>query len=340
MKNKYIAAFFALTIFACSLTFASENFKMTTHAGFGILHGNIIEEVYSPECRNTGNMLSKLDWEVTAVPYFEAGASFDIFKYINIGIRGRVGIPVDSGNMQDYDWLNSTAKQSDYITGGSSSLIWSDQNPYELTNYSKSDNKCKDYRLFEFSAGGNIYLPLQFVLTPFISYEYELYEFEASGGYYHYKKLNSSSQTVWEDGTLNGRGISYKQEYNAFFIGVKASCSAVERFKFEGLLKISPCLTGITAIDYHYTRKLLFWDDMPFAFQLKAELKAVYSFTKQHSLGINAGLQWITDVKGPDYVRPIDKNGKLTSGSWSGSSALGGTNRFIWNWEIFYSFRF
>ena len=124
MKNKYIAAFFALTIFACSLAFASENFKMTTHAGFGILHGNIIEEVYSPECRNTGNMLSKLDWEVTAVPYFEAGASFDIFKYINIGIRGRVGIPVDSGNMQDYDWLNSTAKQSDYITGGSSSLIW------------------------------------------------------------------------------------------------------------------------------------------------------------------------------------------------------------------------
>lgn len=332
--KKYLFPFaLALMIFLPSKVAASDFISYTTSASFGILHGNIIEEVYTDKCQNTDNLLSKLDWELTAIPYFQVNAGIDIIKYIHLDVTGRIGIPVESGHMQDYDWQNSTTP------------AWKNDSPTELTNYSKHTNQNTEYKLMGVTIGGNIPLPARFTLTPFINYEYELISFDGWDGYKIYKSDS------WEKIPFSGKVITYKQETNALFIGVTVTSQTLDRFTFSGTVKISPGLTSILALDYHYVRPYapnnvtlapgtLFRDDIKNAFQLKAEIKALYNFNKHHHLGLVFGLQWLQDTKGPDYITGITTSGKRNGTGWIKSIEQGGTSRFLMNWELTYSFVF
>ena len=106
MKKNLFSLIFFLTIY--SSIFALDNnylsFRITPR--FEIVNGSINEFVFNENTNNTDHKESQLDWDIKTISTFGINADFNLVKYINIGLDGSVGIPVKSGNMQDYDWLN------------------------------------------------------------------------------------------------------------------------------------------------------------------------------------------------------------------------------------------
>ena len=207
---------------------------------FEIANGTIKEYVFYSECKNTDNKLSELDWHLSTLALFNIDVKFDVIKYINLGINASFGVPQRSDFMQDYDWQNST--------GGSTGkhLDWKNEDPTENTDFSEHINHLDKYITFKVSLGGNLYLPLEFKITPNISYYYEYIKFTGSNGYGRYKEHNYSTINYIDN------VIAYQQEINSFLLGINICNTFIPRTYININFDISPNLTFLNAIDFHY----------------------------------------------------------------------------------------
>lgn len=298
-----------------------ENFHFEITPEFGILNGSIEEYVFYKNCKNTDNKLSELDWDIKNIFYFGANVEVDLFKYLYLDFSFTYAFPKSSGKMQDYDWLNS-------VTSG-----WEEDPPTELTSYSCHDNKVDNLYTFNVYAGGNIYLPKEIILTPYLGYEYDFIYFFGENGYGEYK----DDPYVSYEGE---RVISYKQEINSFVLGIKVRTTVIPFMKLSGIVQISPCTSNIQALDCHLTRSTAFLDSMSSSFQLKTKLYADYSINMHHHLGLTGSLQWIPITKGITNSKRLDYYGNPVSGNWTKQPSLGGTSRFIWGIGINYNYTF
>ena len=307
--------FVTLSVFALD-----DNISIKFSQHFSIANGSLNEYVFDEACKNTDNKESQLDWDIKMIPLLSMSMDVDIIKYIHLGMNGYVGLPNRSGNMQDYDWLNS-------VTNG-----WKDQDPKELTNYSIHDNYLDKYIGFTFMGGGNIYLPLEIKLTPMIGYQYEFIAFGGINGYGTYKGRN------WIKEDFSGAVISYKQELNAFLMGLSADINSIPRTYIYADFICSPAMTFINALDYHYVRSLVFWDKFTNIWQLSGSLKAQYTISKYISTGLNASIQYIPLSKGPTSSKYLKADGSPYPGNWTKTEVNGGTQRLLWTVGINYSF--
>ena len=253
------------------------------------------------------------------IPLLSLGADFDIIKYFYIGINGTIGLCKESGNMQDYDWLNSMTKG------------WELQDPTELTNYSIHNNYLSQYITFSFSSGFNIYLPYEIKLTPKLGYQYEFIAFNGTNGSGKYK-----NNTGWTQINFKGNVITYKQELNAFLTGFSIDVQSIPHTRIASDIFFCPVVT-LNALDYHYTRNLLFWDKIRNLSQIKTNLLVQYEFNKFNSAGLSTSIQYIPLAKGPSSSKFLKADG-TPFGNWSKLSSLGGTQRFIWTLGLNYSF--
>lgn len=288
---------------------------------FEIANGQIKEYVFDPKCKNTDNKISELDWHLSTISIAGFSADFEVIRYIHLELEGKFGVPQRSNFMQDYDWLNS-------VTDG-----WEDEDPTENTNFSEHINKLDKFVDFKISAGGNLYLPLEMQLTPYLSYKYEFIRFTASGGYTEYKQNN------YEKKTMEGNVISYEQEINTLLLGLNFQVKGIPRTRLIMDFAVSPYLTNLKAIDYHYQRCVAFKDSFKNLLQLESDLSAQYCFTKNHAAGLYGRLQYIPTSQGTTSLTSIDKQGNFLSDNWSeDKSGFGGTDRFIWSLGLNYSF--
>lgn len=333
MSKKHLAyfAFFFYIITFSAPVFAKDsekkkqdylNMKITPE--IGIMNGVIHEYVFSYRCKNIDNKLSELTWELKNLPYIKLTADFDVLKYAYIGLAGKIGFPAESGIMQDYDWLNST------------SALWSHESPYELTNYSRHVNKLQKYLMFTVNLGGNIFLPLDIKLTPFISYQYEIIAFDGRDGWRTYKSEN------YKVIPFEGKVISYTQETNSVLFGLKFSVNSIPRTSLYGDFFCSPMLSFTNALDYHYVKSntgTAYWDKLDFMWNIQADFGIQYRFNKRHSSGISGGIQYIPVGKGVTSIKNLGTNGKPAYGKWSKvSTEYGGSKRLIWTLSLNYSF--
>lgn len=319
----YKKTLFVLLISSISFSlFALDNnfFSMKITSEFSFANGSINEYVFDKACKNTDNKESELDWDIKMIPLLSLEADFDIIKYIHLGIDGYFGLPNRSGNMQDYDWLNSVTDN------------WKDQDPKELTNYSIHDNYLEKYIGFRLLGGGNIYLPLEIKITPLIGYQYEFIYFNGVNGYATYKSKN------WKKEDFSGAVIAYKQELNAFLAGFSADIKSIPRTYIYADFICSPAMTFINALDYHYIRNQLFWDKFTNLWQFKGKLKAQYKFGKYSSAGLSTSIQYIPTVKGPSSWKYLKADGSPSPGNWTKTEVNGGTRRLIWTLGLNYSF--
>ena len=318
MKKNLFSLIIFLTIY--SSVFALDNnylsFRITPR--FEIVNGSINEFVFNEKTDNKDHKLSQLDWDIKTIPVFGINADFNLVKYINIGLDGSVGIPVKSGNMQDYDWMN-------YST--------------ELTNYSIHDNYLLKYMTFSVTGGGNIKIPAKITITPKIAYYYELISLDGRYGYKTYKSEN------WIPEEFSGKVISYLQEMNAFLLGFSVTVETLPQAYFYADFFISPFTTLVNALDYHYINTetpgigTLYWDNCANIFQLQTHIKTQYRFNKYHSAGLSASLFYIPISKGDTRTKTIDSEGKTISTIWTTPVINGGgTSRLIWSLGINYSF--
>ena len=288
---------------------------------FEIATGRITEYVFDPNCKNTDNKISELDWNVSTIALAGFSADFEIIRYLHLGLQTKFGVGQRSDFMQDYDWLNSVTP------------AWQDEDPAENTNFSEHINKLDKAVDFKISAGGNLYLPLEMQLTPYLSYKYEFIRFTATGGYSEYKQNN------YEKKQFEGNVISYEQEINTLLLGLNFQAKGIPRTRIMMDFAISPYLTSLKATDYHYLRNTAFRDSFKNLLQIESDLCAQYCFTKNHAAGIYGRIQYIPLSQGTTAYTSIDKQGNFLSDNWTDDeSGFGGTERFIWSLGLNYSF--
>ena len=307
--------------------FASENsfFSFNITPQIGLMNGTVREYVIDPECTNTGNKESQLDWDIKNIPVISADADFWFFKYFYANLNFRSGFPKASGVMQDYDWLNS-------ITTG-----WLKDDPTELTNYSISDNQLDSYYSFGLKLGGSINLPLRIKILPFISFEYDYLSMSSYGGYALYKQDNWNVKYFVDSDGNAIKVISYQQEYNAFILGLKVQSEAIPRTYISAEYMISPYTSDITALDIHAIRFIGFLDKMPKSMMMKASAEIMYKINQLHRVGLSAFIHYIPFTSGPDCMAKVNANGKAYT-SYQSTGVDGGTDRFLWQLSLVYQF--
>ena len=334
MKKSY--KFISILLFTFILSFtplfslSNEILKVDLQQEFGILHGSISEYVFEDVIRNTDNMESRLDWDISAIPYTGLSAEFTLFKHFLVGINGIIGIPVNSGKMQDYDWLNSI--------GGANGTHkdWIDEDPCELTNYSIHDNHLDQYYRLNFELGGNI-TPFDFLsISPVISYQYSIIQFSGSNGYKEYKDDNFIKQT------FDGKVISYAVETNSFCFGLKTDFTPLKCLNIDADVYYSPKLTYIETLDRHFLGSVAFYDKINGTSLVRTDLNIQYVFKEAHRLGVKCGFEYIPVSCGQDYQKPLDRDGNPNKTfSWGNpTGAEGGVSETLWNWSVIYTCRF
>lgn len=320
--------------FLCVTAFANEKklFSIKITPEYNFMNGNISEYVFYKYNKNTDNMESRLDWDVKNISTFGICGSATLFKYVSVDISTHFAIPKNSGNMQDYDWLNSVADPS------SNGLPYSCRNDEatELTHYSIHDNYLNSFRNFQCSLGGNIYLPFKTSITPFIAYKYEYISFTGSDGYSIYKSDNFQKEY------FSGNTISYEQEMNCFFIGLNIFTSIIPFVTVLGNIQISPCTNTFTAMDRHLhpSKRACYIDSPENMFILEAGLKVNAGLSKHHALGINGNIQYIPIAKGPTVLKGLQSNNEPANGRGTRLPSEGGASRFIWSVGINYTVTF
>lgn len=299
------------------------NLSLTENAG--VLNGNINEYVYLfGECLNDEGLLSRLDWDVKNVFFYEQKIQMDIAKYIYLGLDIFSAFSKKSGNMQDYDWLNYK--------------YWPKDPPTELTNYSIHDNYIEGFNKFNLSLGLNFFIIPETILSAFLQYEYACINFTASDGYKTYKSDN------WEPIDFEGKVILYKQIFHAPFIGLSLRTKIIPHFLINTNIAISPFLMTIDSYDYHLKNRTnggtVFWDKIINSFALKTSAGIQFNFVKHHNIGLNASLCYLPISIGEDSTKLLDADGNISSNSkeWVVQSCFGGTSNFLWSIALSYTF--
>lgn len=327
MKRRLLLSVIILLTSISGNLFAIDNkyekyFSFSITPQFDITSGVIKEYVFEPLCENTDNIESRLDWNLKTIALFGLQTDFTILRYISLGLNGGVAVPQRSDFMQDYDWLNSVTNK------------WKDDDPTELTNFSEHVNSLNKFMTFSLNLGGNIYLPAEIKLTPYIAYQYEYIRFTGTNGYSKYKSNN------FEIKSFSGNVISYEQEFISFLLGLGIKVDSIPHVSIKYTFDISPKLTTLNAIDYHYNRNTAFRDCFKNLLLINSQLIAQYTFTKNHKAGFSGKIQYIPRSKGITYSRTIDREGNFIDNSeWSLiNNSFGGTERFIWSIGLNYSF--
>ena len=321
MKKRLLQVLLFFSVVQINI-FALENFDISIHLDSGILNGQVKEYVFSPACKNTDNMESKLTWDLDNIPYNEITIDLDLFKNFNISFTTKFAASQRSGVMQDCDWLNSVTTE------------WKNDDPTELTNYSIHRNVLNDFYSFRISAGYNFRINPIFTVTPFVSWDYDYIHFSAYDGYGIYKVNN------FEQINFNGRVICYKNEFNSFMPGIKLSINPFEKFNVTVTGMYNFALGFNNALDYHYTRLTLFNDEINFTQVLKGKLSINFCITKNIVIGASINGQFTPIAKGRDYIILIDGDGEILNPSKKPVAALGGNSNNIWYGGISCSIKF
>lgn len=320
--NKKLLHFFLFFSIVQINVLAFENFNISVQLDSGVLNGQVKEYVYTPACKNTDNMESKLTWDLDNIPYKEVTIDLNLFKNFNIAFTGKLCDPQRSGVMQDYDWLNSVESE------------WKNDDPTELTNYSIHKNILNDFYSFRISAGYNFIINSIFTVTPFASWDYDYIHFSAYDGYGIYKSRNFEKQNY------SGKVICYKNEFNSFMPGVKLNINPFEKLNITATGMYNFALGFNNALDYHYTRLLLFNDDIKFTQVLKGKLSINFYLTKNIVLGAAINGQFTPMARGQDYKIIIDGDGNIINPKKNPLAALGGNSNNIWYGGISCSVKF
>ena len=331
--KRFSAVLFISTFIAFSITaFDNDTLSVRITPRVDFVSGIINEYVFNEKNLHTDHKESQLDWDLTVIPVLGITGDFTLFRHVYIGFDGSAGIPIRSGHMQDYDWLNSVVDETEYPS-------WHLDDPNQLTNYSIHDNYLEKYITFSASLGYNIFLPAEIKLTPLIAYQYEFIAFTGKDGYSIYKWNN------WQKESFSGKVISYKQELNSMLLGLSLKVSTIPHIFLAADCLVSPKMTFLNALDYHYNPRLFhpygvaFWDKLTNIFQLQSKLLIQYKFNNIPRAGLSGAIQYIPLSKGDTRIKSLTSEGTPEKGLW-GSPYIngGGTSRLIWNISLNYSF--
>ena len=314
MKKRIFIFTFLFFIFVPLFGNSKNTFSVST--GLGVITGNVKEFVYAEHVVTNKTIdLSMLDWEIVSVPYFFVDFETDLFKNLYLNLNGKIGIPVKSGKMQDYDWMNKVS---------------SGQNG--LTHYSIHDNYVSSYYSADLSIGFNFFLGENSIITPCVAVGANYISFDGKNGYRQYGNQIDLENfqavyELWSDEItkiyFDKKVISYNQTQTFFSFGCLSRLS-VDNFDFNFSFFFSPIM-AITSIDTHYLRNEYaggtFFADIMEGFFYYGDASFLVKLNSFYKLGLKCEYSIVPKLYGYTLSKFVN-----STDLWS-SAGSGGTKR-------------
>ncbi|MDR0589218.1 MAG: omptin family outer membrane protease [Spirochaetaceae bacterium] len=292
MKKIFLFGLFlimTLEISAQELSAGINNHTLFLGGSIGLLNGVSEEIVYRD--RNTKNKLSQLLWDLKPLVYVGIDINYAWRKPENTwGVFAdtsfKVGIPGETGVMEDRDWMNS-------------------RYPEFLTHYSVHENKTKNALFFDLSAGISFQIFNRFLLKTYLAYDFMHFSWSAGGGSLLYPDSDGGH------GYLRPiTVITYQQTWNIVSPGIAFYGEFNRYFNAEVAFKISP-LIWTRDKDNHVLRDLVITDTLDIG--LFVEPSLLFSFTPRDFfiLSFSASYRNISHIRGDGVYRFNNTNSEV-----------------------------
>ncbi|MDR0663190.1 MAG: omptin family outer membrane protease, partial [Spirochaetaceae bacterium] len=268
---------FATVLLVPFFAYAQDGAKESLYAFsfsqfFGFKYGHSEEIVYKSSKSDV--VLSQLIWEMK--PLFYLGGAFDfrlrepmIRRGFFINAAAQAGIPVQTGDMTDKDWL---APNNGF------------------SHFSRHSNFTDEAWFLDVKAGMSF--PVRDItrLQFFATISFMWLKWTARDGYTQYADLTGNTYKPWNPSLpktyLHGAVISYEQNWVMLSPGISAHIPFLEFFEAGLYFQIAP-LVYCSDLDKHYLRNTNFTETMWGGFMLEPGLEFVFSPYEWLGLSIN-----------------------------------------------------
>jgi len=287
MKN--IAVLSVLVIILSAYSYAGESEETSAEKSycfslgpqFGFVSGHTKEYVYPVLGETNGEFLSELTWDMKPVFYFGIQAEFSRVNIMNSpgffsSFSFKIGIPADSGVMEDRDWLYPANDK--------------------LTRYSCHTNRTNEFFLMDAAVGFSFPVKSLLYLNPFIGGSWMRFVFTGRNGYGIYNDWYPKEQDF-----SGKKVIRYQQDWLLLSIGFSAGTNIFYPFSFAVSFKISP-LTYCSATDNHLERDMTFRDFSRWGLYIEPSFKVSFVI-KQAELSLGTSYRQIGKTKGDSYIK-------------------------------------
>ena len=301
MKKFFLSlalTFFSISAFAVSL----EDFSLSVEPLIGIRNGQIDEYVFLKNSSYSDDKLSELNWEIKNEVFMGAKIHSSWRNFFN-ELSFSFGIPKNSGEMQDSDWLNlEKANQAAYL--------------YK-TNYSESDNHLDKDFSFGIKGGYDFLIKNRFNIKPAIAFDYSNIKFTANGGTGWYGKLKSGGgyyayndtahQTIHDfsgKDVVDYNRISYCLWLGSdFSVNLPAIPKVPGNFILNAGFFFSPYFYAVS-YDTHIVNGYEYADlTVDYFAAFKGNFGVTYEVTKRHAISLMAGLFYLKTIRGDSFSR-------------------------------------
>jgi plasminogen activator len=226
--------------------------------GAGYLTGESRELVYWPWENN--HQASELTWKIDSLFMLGANSRLQLGSRFAVNFTGWFKATDGDGTMDDYDWM---------VPGGD----WTDWSHHEQTDV--IDGSIVDINAeFAFFRSQNV------TFNIIAGYKRDNFGWETRGGDYIYSENGFRN----EEGSFSDQalGIGYEQTMTSLYAGIGVG-ARLDRLQLDARLIYSPLVQG-EAVDHHYMRNLVTYDDFEDGDMISFDLAASYSFTTNMAL--------------------------------------------------------
>ncbi|MDR2718505.1 MAG: omptin family outer membrane protease [Treponema sp.] len=288
MKNITAFAVLVIMLHCAQPAFSQEeqaaSYAVSISTELGIFYGRAEEIVY-PSSGYKAPLLSQLLWDIKPVVYYGLGLDFSRAQpmtrwgfFTNLSLKN--GIPGNSGNMEDRDWLSPQHAA--------------------LTNYSIHDNITNQLFFFDVSAGFSFPLKHIVLLKTYLTVSYMYFDFSGQNGAGLYDpETNPNNGGVK---IFDGKVINYTQEWFIIAPGVSLGYHFNSHFYAELVFQISP-LVFCNDLDDHLRRDIQFRDYMRGGLFLEPGFHFSWFAGKRIELSLEFAWWYIRGTWGETYIK-------------------------------------
>jgi outer membrane protease len=331
MKQPRLALTLACSLILCTASFlgAEESPAALAFRTFSTVQYGDIHELVTYK----GETLSELIWDIKPIVSFGLGSSYIWKKELLFDFSFSVGIPGNSGEMTDSDWLN----------------ILSDGSTYKTT-FSKHEARLDYYFNSRIFFGRKISINnikqqtvQQSSITPIIGLNFISWKWSGQNGYLQHTTPIGTAPNgediypAWDESVTKvpvyGTCITYQQTYLIPEIGIHMVIPVTEHFNIESSVTMS-FLTFCRGIDTHYigtdygtyvdyrnaSSYKEYTDILSWGFYYAPSILLRWNMKDKNSLYISCQYMDISSLEGSSYLRNSGSSTSTLLGSLGGAS--------------------
>ncbi|PIE73298.1 MAG: hypothetical protein CSA20_04245 [Deltaproteobacteria bacterium] len=243
---------------------ATSNIKLSLDMGTGFLGGQSKEYVYWPFWDN--HKASELDWSIDCLYLLGLEGRLEIASRFGLEIEGWFKVTDGEGDMSDYDWLYPGL---------------------DYTHLSKHpDTDVTDGSLLDLRGSYAFYKTFGVALTGLVGYKRDVFGWESRGGTYDYWRGLDTGVIP-----ANLPVIAYEQTFESIYGGIGFAASFSGNIRLAGSLIYSPLVKG-EAVDHHYLRNLVTYDDFTGGDMISFDISGGYDISS--FLGVEVGFSYLS----------------------------------------------